>query len=80
MQVEFEIRGTFQVPGGTVDLPDMDNWFRLPSGPIVSIYPVIELASDPDADDHRALTHAEALEVGIDLDLYDRTATLEPND
>lgn len=77
MIVEFEIRGTFEVPDGTVPVADMANWFRLPTGQVVSIYPVIEMASGPDAEDHRDLTYAEASKMGVILDLFDRTATLE---
>lgn len=76
MHVDFEIHGRFCVPDGTVAVPETTNLFRLPSGRIVSVHPIIELSSTVDADDHRDLSYAEALDFGIQLDLYDRTSCL----
>jgi hypothetical protein len=80
MHVDYVIEGSFPVPEGTEPLPGKLNQFRLPSGEIVSVYPVIEMASGPDADDHRDLSYAEAAEYGIALELYDRSCELVPDD
>jgi hypothetical protein len=72
--VVFEIRGQYAVPQGTEPVPGSPNLFRLPSGAVVSVHPVIELASGSDSDDHRDLTYDEAAALGIVLDLYDRDA------
>lgn len=78
--VAFEISGGFEVPDGTQPVDGMPNLFRLPTGHIVSVHPVIEMASAIDTDDHRDLTTDEAAALGIYLDLYDRTARLEDAD
>lgn len=78
--VAFEISGTFEVPVGTEPVDGMPNLFRLPTGHMVSVHPVIEMASGTDTDDHRDLTTDEAGALGIYLDLYDRTACLEDAD
>jgi hypothetical protein len=72
--VVFEIRGRYVVPAGTEPVPGAPNLFRLPSGEVVSVHPVIELASGGDSDDHHDLTYDEAAALGIVLDLYDRDA------
>lgn len=77
MHVEFEIRGRYEVPEGTRQVQGSHNLFRLPSGQIVSVHPVIEMASLIDIDDHRDLTTAEAGPLGINLDLYDRESMLQ---
>jgi hypothetical protein len=74
--VVFEIRGRYDVPAGTQPVPGSPNLFRLPSGEVVSVHPVIELASGSDSDDHRDLSYDEAAALGIVLDLYDREAEL----
>lgn len=76
MHIEFCIEGQFHAPTGTEPMAGVANQFRLPTGQIVSVYPVIEMASAMDSDDHRDLSWAEAHAVGISLDLYDRTAEL----
>jgi len=76
MHIIFQIQGRIDVPDGTTPLPGIENQFLLPSGQIISVHPVIELASGPNTDDHRDLTYTEAAGLGILLDLYDRTATL----
>jgi len=53
------------------------NLFRLPTGEVISVHPIIELASSSEADDHRDLTTAEAAVLGVHLDLYDREAALQ---
>jgi hypothetical protein len=68
------------VPEGTAPLDGVANQFRLPTGEIILIQPVIEMASGPDADDHRDLSYDEAAEFGLALDVYDRTAVLTPDD
>ena len=80
MHVEFEIAGSFAVPVGTALVDGTANLFRLPSGEIVSVHPVIELASAIDADDHRDLSTGQAAALGIHLDLYDRTSELTEDD
>lgn len=80
MHVEYEIHGSFEVPAGTRPVEGMPNLFRLPSGEVVSIHPVIEMASAEDRDDHRDLTTAEGATFGIHLDLYDRASNLEDAD
>lgn len=80
MHVVFEISGSFEVPEGTQRVDPFPNLFRLPTGEIVSVHPVIEIASGDDSDDHRDLTTAEAAAFGIHLDLYDRSARLEDAD
>lgn len=80
MHVEFQIEGRYQVPDGTLPVEGIANRFRLPTGQVVSVYPVIEMASGVDSDDHRDLTWSEAAALGISLDLYDRHCELEPGD
>ena len=77
MHVQFEIAGSFAVPAGTVLVDGTANLFRLPLGEIVSVHPVIELASAIEVDDHRDLSAAEAAALDIHLDLYDRKASLQ---
>lgn len=79
-RVAFEISGSFEVPDGTLPVDGMPNLFRLPMGHIVSVHPVIEMASGIDTDDHRDLTTDEATSLGIYLDLYDRDASLSDGD
>lgn len=76
MHVEFEIRGRYDVPEGTEPVDGAVNIFRLPTGQIVSVHPVIEMATATDSDDHRDMSTAEAAPFGVRLDLYDRTSTL----
>jgi hypothetical protein len=76
MHVDFEIHGHFYVPDGTIAVPETSNLFQLPSGRVVSVHPIIELSSTVDADDHRDLSYAEALGLGIQFDLYDRSSCL----
>ena len=80
MHVDYVIEGSFPVPDGTETLAGSANQFRLPTGEIISVYPVIEMGSGPDADDHRDLTYGEAAEYGIALELYDRTCELVASD
>lgn len=80
MHVEFKIEGRYCVPEGTSPLEGVANQFRLPTGQIISVYPVIEMASSTDSDDHRDLNWSECASLGISLDLYDRQSELEPDD
>jgi len=80
MHVEFQIEGRYLVPSGTEAIPGVENQFRLPTGQIVLVHPVIEMASSFDSDDHRNLNWSEAHAIGISLDLYDRTSELIPED
>ncbi len=77
MHVEFEIHGRFDVPDGTEQIDGSANLFRLPSGQVVSVHPVIEMATALDCDDHRDLTTDEAAAIGVHLDLYDRESSLQ---
>lgn len=77
MHVEFLIEGHYAVPEGTELVAGSQNLFRLPSGQVVSVHPVIEMASGEHSDDHRDLTYSEASALGILLDLYDRQSNLE---
>lgn len=77
MHVEFEIHGRFDVPDGTKQIDGAANLFRLPSGQVVSVYPVIEMATSLDRDDHRDLTTDEAAAIGVHFDLYDRESSLQ---
>lgn len=76
MHVEFQIEGRYQVPAGTTIVEGIANQFRLPTGQILSVHPVIEIASGIDSDDHRDLTWSEAASLGISFDLYDRYSEL----
>ncbi|CCW17318.1 hypothetical protein EBBID32_16570 [Sphingobium indicum BiD32] len=76
MYVVFEIHGSLEVPRGTRLVDGSSNLFRLPTGQIVSVHPVIEMASAADSDDHRDLTTSEATAVGVRLDLYERESSL----
>jgi hypothetical protein len=80
MHVDYCITGSFPVPAGTTSLEGVANKFVLPSGAVVSVYPIIEMASSPDADDHRDLSWDEASACGIALELYERSCTLEEED
>jgi len=80
MHVTFEINGSFVVPDGTEPVAEMANHFRLPSGEIISVHPVIEMESAPDRDDHRDLSYSEAVTLGVCLDFYDRSSELETED
>ena len=77
MHVEFEIHGRFDVPDGTEQIDGSTNLFRLPSGQVVSVHPVIEMATALDGDDHRDLTTDAAAAIGVHLDLYDRESSLQ---
>lgn len=80
MHVEFEIHGRFDVPDRTEQIAGSANLFRLPSGEIVSVHPVIEMATALDSDDHRDLTTDEAAAIGVHLDLYDRESSLQDDE
>ena len=80
MHIDYVIEGSFPVPDGTKPLQRRANQFQLPTGEIIAVYPVIELASGPDADDHRDLSYTEAAEYGIALELYERSCELVRDD
>ena len=77
MRISFEITGSFEVPAGTRPLGGSPNLFQLPSGEVVSVHHVIEMATALDSDDHRDLTTDEAATIGVHLDLYDRESSLQ---
>jgi hypothetical protein len=74
MHIDFEIHGRVEVPDGTCLVPGMSNLFELPSGAVISVHPVIEMATSMVSDDHRDLTYGEAAALGVQLDLYDRNS------
>lgn len=76
MHVDFEIHGRVEVPEGSSAVPGTSNLFLLPSGAVISVHPVIELATSLVADDHRDPSYAEAATLGVPLDLYDRESFL----
>lgn len=76
MLVTYTIEGSCSVPDGAQALEGLANQFRLPTGEIFSVHPVIEIASGPDADDHRDLTYQEAAGLGIRLEFYERSCDL----
>lgn len=80
MHVDFKIHGSFEVPDGTKPVDDFPNLFILPTGEVISVHPVIEMASAVDRDDHRDLTTDEAAAIGVHLGLYDRESGLEGDD
>lgn len=80
MHVEFEIRGCFVVPEGTILVPGTENIFKLPSGQIVSVFPVIEMATGVDCDDHRDLSWQKSMDLGVHIYLCDRTSELSTDD
>jgi hypothetical protein len=80
MRIDFTIAGSFTVPDGTEALPGLANQFRLPSGEIISVHPIIEKASNLTADDHRDLSYTEAERLGVALSLYDRDCELVSED
>ncbi|RIA46197.1 hypothetical protein DFR49_0730 [Hephaestia caeni] len=74
MRVQYSIHGSFTLPKGSAFMPGSENLIRLPSGQIVSVHPVIEMASGPDTDDHRNLDYEQAAAIGIHLEDYDRSS------
>ena len=80
MHVDFEIQGSFEVPVGTQPVEGLPNLFRLPTGEIVSVHPVIEMTSTDTRDDHHDLTTSEAAAFGVHLHLYDRESSLSDAD
>jgi len=80
MHVEFRIEGSYRVPDGTKPVAGAQNLFRLPSGQIVSVHPIIEMATRAHSDDHRNLSYSETEAIGVLLDLYERTCELIPGE
>lgn len=76
MEIHFRLEGYCQVPVGTSPLDAVRNQFRLPSGAIISICPVIELATCENADDHRDLSHDESVELGLTVEILERDCEL----
>lgn len=76
MHVEFEIHGCFRVPDGTTPVAGFRNLFRLPTGQVVSVQPVIEMASSAHGDDHRDLTFRQAESLGVVFEVHDRQSEL----
>src|SRR3546814_18833752 len=80
MRINFQIAGSLQVPDALCPLDGATNQYRLPTGEVISVHPVIEIASGPDADDHRDLGDSEAAALGLFFDIYDRASDLEPDE
>ena len=76
-QIRFTLSGTCLVPDGTSEVDRIANHVRLPSGQIVSIQPVIEMASGADADDHRDLSYDEAVALALYLECEERSIELD---
>ena len=76
-QIVFTLTGFCTVPDWTAEVPDITNHFRLPSGQMISIQPVLETASDTNADDHRDLAYTEAVDLDLFLECETRTLELE---
>lgn len=74
MRIDYSIQGSFFVPDGSAFLPDSANLIRLPEGQIISVHPVIEMATDENTDDHRDLTYEQARSLGVFLEDYDRSS------
>jgi hypothetical protein len=80
MHIAFELRGICAVPDGTTTVPGIANHFRLATGQVISIQSIVEMSSDPEADDHRNLGYAETISLGLILQLDDRELSLCPDD
>lgn len=78
MLVTYIIEGSCSVPEGTQALEGVANQFRLPTGEIFSIHPIVEMASGPDTDDHCDLSYQEAIGRGVQLEFYERRCELLP--
>lgn len=74
MLVKFSIEGELRLPEGSRAIEGVANQFVLPNGHVVSVHPVVEVASGLDVDDHRNLEHREAEALGISIEDYDRQA------
>lgn len=74
MRIDYSIHGSFSVPDGSAFLPGSANLIRLPGGQIISIHPIIEMASGTDADDHHNLTYEEAAALDVLLEDYERSS------
>lgn len=76
--IAFTLSGTCLVPDGSTLVEDFANHVRLPGGQVISIQPVIEMASGADADDHRDLSYDEAATLDIYLECEERS--IEPGE
>ncbi len=74
MRIHYSIHGSFSVPDDSAFLPDSANLIRLPGGQIISIHPIIEMASGTDSDDHRNLDYEEAAALDVLLEDYGRSS------
>ncbi|BAI99008.1 hypothetical protein Sj15T_10040 [Sphingobium sp. TA15] len=74
MRIDYSIQGSFSVPEGSAFLPGSANLVRLPGGQVISVHPVIEMASDANADDHRNLNYEEARALDVILEDYERSS------
>lgn len=72
MRIDYTISGSFTVPDGSRFLPGSENLIRLPGGQVISVHPIIEMASDANADDHHNLNYEEARALDVVLEDYDR--------
>ncbi len=76
-QISFTLNGSVLVPDGTTEVEGLANHVRLPGGQVISIQPVIEMASDVDTDDHRDLTYDEAGALDLYLECEERAIELD---
>ncbi|WP_454887333.1 hypothetical protein [Sphingomonas oryzagri] len=74
--IAFTLSGTCLVPDGSTPVEGFANHVRLPGGQLISIQPVIEMASGADADDHRDISYDEAVALDIYLECEDRNIEL----
>lgn len=72
MRIDYTISGSFTVPERSHFLANSQNLICLPGGQVISVHPVIEMATSEEADDHRNLTYGEASALGVLLEKYDR--------
>lgn len=75
-ELVFVLHGVCTVPDGVTPVDGIANQFRLPSGEVISVQPVIEMASGVDADDHRCLSHSEAVARDLFLEIEERSSDI----
>lgn len=74
MLIHYVISGTYTVPAGSAYVTGSVNLVRLPDGRVVSVHPIVEMASEANSDDHVNLSYEEARTAGIMLNDYERTS------
>lgn len=76
-EIRFTLSGSCLVPDGAAESESLANHIRLISGQVISIQPVIEIASDADTDDYRDLSYDEAIALDLHLECEERRIELE---